>query len=165
MERGSVSVVMGETQTRCTYFLSHCLPFPCFNLTDISKQGDAHLPLCLGFQVAQNKFHTSIQDLKICILYMKLIFHSIYLLHPCPPRVPQDSFFSLLQPYLQYKEVSGLGVESQLLQQLTYATVTATLDPSHICSLHCSMWQCCILNPLSKAREQACVLKETTLGS
>ena len=33
-----------------------------------------------------------------------------------------------------------------------YATATATPDPSYICDLHCSLWQCEILNPLSKAR-------------
>ena len=34
-----------------------------------------------------------------------------------------------------------------------YATATATLGPSHICDLCCSLQQCQILNPLSKARD------------
>ena len=41
------------------------------------------------------------------------------------------------------------------------ATVTATLDPSHICNLHHSLWQLRILNPLSKARNQICIPTET----
>ena len=43
-------------------------------------------------------------------------------------------------------EVPRLGVESEL--QLLDAT--ATWDPSFICDLHHSSWQCQILNPLSK---------------
>ena len=36
----------------------------------------------------------------------------------------------------------------------TYATATAMPDPSHICNLNHSSWQCRILNPLRKARGQ-----------
>ena len=49
-------------------------------------------------------------------------------------------------------DISRLGVELDL-QLLTYVTATATLDLSHICNLHCSLQQCQILNPLSKARD------------
>ena len=35
-------------------------------------------------------------------------------------------------------------------------TATATLDPSCIPDLHCSLWQQWILNPLRKARDQTC---------
>ena len=35
---------------------------------------------------------------------------------------------------------------------LAYAKATATPDLSCICGLWCTLWQCCILNPLSKAR-------------
>ena len=35
-----------------------------------------------------------------------------------------------------------------------YATATAIPDLSHICDLHHSSWQCWILKPLSKARDQ-----------
>ena len=48
-------------------------------------------------------------------------------------------------------EVPRLGVESEL-QLLAYTTATAMQDPSHICDLHHSLWQCQILNALSKAR-------------
>ena len=41
-------------------------------------------------------------------------------------------------------------------------TATAAWDPSHILDLRCSLWQCQILNPLSKARDQTCVLMDTS---
>ena len=56
---------------------------------------------------------------------------------------------------------SGLGVKLEL--QLS-AYTTATADPSRICELCCRLRLCQILNPLSEARDQTCILKETTLG-
>ena len=44
----------------------------------------------------------------------------------------------------------------------TYATATATRDLSHVCNLHHSSWQCHILNPLSEAKHQTCMLMDTT---
>ena len=44
------------------------------------------------------------------------------------------------------------------------ATAT-TSDSSHTCDLHHSLRQCQILNPWSEARDQTCILTETTLGS
>ena len=68
-------------------------------------------------------------------------------------------------------EVPGLGVESEL-QLPAYTTSRATPDPSHICNLYCSLWQCQILNPLSqilnplsKARDQTLILTDTILAS
>ena len=37
-----------------------------------------------------------------------------------------------------------------------------TQDPSCICDLHNSWWPCCILNPLSEARDGTCVLMVTS---
>ena len=54
-------------------------------------------------------------------------------------------------------EVPRLGVELKL-QLLVYTTATATRDPSHVCNLQHSSQQHRILNPLSKARDRACVL-------
>ena len=68
----------------------------------------------------------------------------------------------LLEPHLQHMEVPRLQVKSEL-QLLAYAT--AKPDPSCVCNLHCSLQQCQILNPLSKARGQTCILKDTMLGS
>ena len=49
------------------------------------------------------------------------------------------------------------------LQLLTYATATATQDPNCICDLRHSLQQCWILNPLSKARNQTCILMNASL--
>ena len=46
-------------------------------------------------------------------------------------------------------EVPILGVKSEL-QLLAYATATAMQDPRCIYNLHCSSWQCQILNPLAR---------------
>ena len=56
-------------------------------------------------------------------------------------------------------EVPGLGIELEL-QLLAYTTATATQDLSHIFDLHHSSWQCWILNPLSQARDQTCILMD-----
>ena len=62
------------------------------------------------------------------------------------------SFFSaFLGPLLQHVEVLGCVVLE--LQLLAYTTATATSDPSLICDLYHSSWQCQILNPLSEARD------------
>ena len=67
--------------------------------------------------------------------------------------------FSFLGLHLKHM-VLGLGVESEA-QLLPYTTATATKDPSHICDLHHSSWQCQILNPLSEARDRTCILMGT----
>ena len=56
-----------------------------------------------------------------------------------------------------------LGVESEL-QLLACATARATQDPSFICTLHRSMQQCWILDPLSKARDRTFILTKTVSG-
>ena len=43
-----------------------------------------------------------------------------------------------------------------------YATATATPDPSCLCELLGSLLQCWILNPLSEARDQNCILTRTS---
>ena len=58
-------------------------------------------------------------------------------------------------------EVSRLGVQSEL-QLLAYATATATGDLSYVCDLHHSSLQCQVLNPLSGARDQTCILMNTS---
>uniref|UniRef100_A0A8D1MKD3 Uncharacterized protein n=1 Tax=Sus scrofa TaxID=9823 RepID=A0A8D1MKD3_PIG len=50
-------------------------------------------------------------------------------------------------------EVPRLGIKSEL-PLLAYTTATATPDPSQICDLHHSSWQCWILNPLSEVRDR-----------
>ena len=60
-----------------------------------------------------------------------------------------------------HMEVPRLGVKLEP-RMPAYATATAMQDPSHICSLHHSSWQCWILNPLSEARNQTSTLMETS---
>ena len=56
--------------------------------------------------------------------------------------------FCCLGLHQWHMEVPRLGVELEL-QPLAYATATAMQDPSHVCNLHHSSWQCQILNPLT----------------
>ena len=57
---------------------------------------------------------------------------------------------------------SWLGVELELqLPAYTTTTAAAIMGASHICDLHRSSWQRRILNPLSEARGQTCVLRDT----
>ena len=69
--------------------------------------------------------------------------------------------FVFLRRHPRHMDVSRLGVESEL-QMLAYITATARPDPSRICNLHHSSWQCQILNPLSKARDRTCILMNTS---
>ena len=61
--------------------------------------------------------------------------------------------FCFLGRPLQHMEVPRLGLESEL-QLLASATARAMPDPSQVCSLHHSSWQCWILNPLSEGRDR-----------
>ena len=54
-------------------------------------------------------------------------------------------------------EVPRLGGESEL-QLPAFTKIIATPDPSYVCDLHHSSWQCQILNPLSEARDRTCNL-------
>ena len=69
--------------------------------------------------------------------------------------------FWLLGLQVQHMEVPRLGVKSEL-QLPAYTTATATQDPSRICNLHHSSWQCWMLDPLSEARDQARILMDTS---
>ena len=63
--------------------------------------------------------------------------------------------------HLRHKEIPRLGVESEL-QLPDYSTATATQDLSCIWDLHHSSQQCRILNPLSEAGDQTCILMDTS---
>jgi len=58
-------------------------------------------------------------------------------------------------------EVPRLGVETEL-QLPAYATATAKRDLSYVCNLHHSSRQSQIPNPLSEARDQTCLLMDTS---
>ena len=60
--------------------------------------------------------------------------------------------FFFLEPQPRHIEVPRLGVELELYLP-AYTTATAMRDPSSVCDLHHSLWQCQVLNPLSEARD------------
>ena len=69
--------------------------------------------------------------------------------------------FVFLGLLLWHMEVPRLGVELEL-QLSAYTTATPTWDPSCICNLHHSSWQCRILNPLSEDRDWIPFLMDTS---
>ena len=80
------------------------------------------------------------------------------------PTVDWNSFnfnfnFCFLGPRPWHMEVPRLGLELEV-QLLAYTTATATWDLSHVCNLHCSSQQPQILNLLSGARDQTCILMD-----
>ena len=70
--------------------------------------------------------------------------------------------FVFLGPRLRHVEVPRLGVQLEL-QPLACATATSTQDLSHVCDLHHSLHQCCILYLWSKARYQSRILMDASL--
>ena len=63
-------------------------------------------------------------------------------------------FFAFLGPFSRHMEAPRLEIKLELEQQLlAYTTATATPDPSRICNLHHSLWQCQIFNPPNEARD------------
>ena len=70
-------------------------------------------------------------------------------------------YFVFLGLHLWHMEGPRLGVEAKLLL-LACATATAMPDPSRICDLYHSSLQGGILNPLSQARDQTCILMDTS---
>ena len=58
-------------------------------------------------------------------------------------------------------KVPRLGVKSEL-QLPDHAKTTTSHDPRCVCNLHHSSRQCQILNPLSEAKDQTCILMDTS---
>ena len=71
------------------------------------------------------------------------------------------SIWGLHLRHMKVPRLGILGVESEL-QLPTYTTATETQVPSHVWDLQNSSWQCWILNPLSKTRDQTCILVDTS---
>ena len=70
-------------------------------------------------------------------------------------------FFFSLGPHPWHVEVPRLGIKWEL-QLPAYTTATATRNLSHICELHCISRQHQIPKPLCKARNQICILMDTS---
>ena len=94
----------------------------------------------------------SLCDVLLCLLYPSLFFYFLFIFIFLHFRATPAAYGSCFQTRSQKLEQ----------QQLTYATVTAMQDLSRVCDLHHSLWQCQILNPLSKTRDQTCILMETS---
>ena len=93
------------------------------------------------------------------------------------PSEPNDDFFYFYYSFLNFYYflargvefmatpatcyVSRLGDESEL-QLPVYTTATAMGNPSRIWDLHHSSWQHQILNSLREARNQTCILMDTS---
>ena len=107
---------------------------------------------CLSTFILQLVFHSMKQLVSTHILthiYVVSTF-SLYFIY----------LFFFLGPHLGHMEVPRLGDESA--QQLpTYGTAAAMPDLSPICDLCYNLWQCQILNPLSKARGWARILMDS----
>ena len=67
----------------------------------------------------------------------------------------------ILGQHMKHMEIPRLGVKSEL-QLLVYVKAIAMPDLSCICDLHYSSLQRQILNPLSEARDQTCILMDTS---
>ena len=70
-------------------------------------------------------------------------------------------FVCFLGPHLWHMEISRIGVGLELQVQV-YTTAKVMQDPSLICDLQHSSRQHWILNTLSEARDQTCILMATT---
>ena len=62
---------------------------------------------------------------------------------------------------MRHTDVPRLGVKSEL-QLLVYTTAIAMTDLSQLRDLHHSLWQPWNLNALSEARDQICILVDTS---
>ena len=71
-------------------------------------------------------------------------------------------FLCILGPHVQHMEVPRLQGSKLSCSCRPYTTATATQDRSQVCDLHHSSWQRRILNPPSKARNQTCILRDTS---
>ena len=103
--------------------------------------------------------------LRLNFLYAFLIFYAlnfmIFIRQSVDHTIFYFIFLTFLGPYLRHVEVPRLVIELEL-QLLAYTTATATGDPSCICDLHHSSLQSQILNPLSGAMDQTCILLDTS---
>ena len=63
---------------------------------------------------------------------------------------------------LWHMDVPRRGIRSELQLPACTTTATAMPDPSCICDLHHSSWQCQIPYPLIEARDQTSILMDTS---
>ena len=121
-------------------------------------------PYCLinfSYSMLVNEVLNKVHILKLGQMPLQYLQVSKFSFHPpipCP--LAFFFFFCFLGPSLQHMKLPSLGVASEL-QLPAYTTATAIWDPSCVCDLHHSLWQCQILNPLSKARDGTRIFMDT----
>ena len=132
------------------------------------------LPVCLLFKCTKPLLgNCCLKDmLRKAILHrtLSLYITLVHLIYGLRVTIQQSTFwhffmffsflflcFVLLGLHLRHKEVPRLGVELEL-QLPAHTRATATWDPSRVCNLHHSSWQCQKINLLSEARDQTCNL-------
>ena len=103
-----------------------------------------------------------------CTLTINLYAHTNT--HISEPFVDMTLFLSFsLSFFFFYSQIFGiwdLGLGIKLGVQLqAFVIAMARADLSHIADLHHSLWQYWILNPLSKARDRTCILRDIMMGS
>ena len=115
----------------------------------------ANIPLCLSFE-----FHW-----KIGVTQTQLLSIPVPIFTVCSWMVHTFTTLSLSFCFLglhpRHREGPRLGVKLEL-QPPAYTTATAMQDPSHVCDLHHSSWQCRIPDPLSEPRDKSCILMDTS---
>ena len=72
------------------------------------------------------------------------------------------NFFFFLGLHLWHMDGGSQARDQIRASVASLITATAMPDPSHVFNLYHSLWQCQILNPLSKARDQTCILMDTS---
>ena len=109
----------------------------------------------------------------VYIIVRKVLVLSMFCTLQLPDQIyPTDCFwfslrskiffsFFFLGPHSQHVEGPRWGFKLEL-QLLGYTTATAMLDLSRVWDVHCSSLQCQILDPLSKVRDQTCILVDTS---
>ena len=85
-------------------------------------------------------------------IYTYLFLYANFILFIC---------FFFLGAHLCQVEVPSLAVKLKI-QSPAYTTATARRDLSRVCNRHHSSWQCWILNPLTEARGQTCILRDAS---
>ena len=124
----------------------------CWILNHLSQRGHWHLPWLWTPLIS---FHHSGYTSRIIIVMFKRNTNN-------KRNTKKNYFFFtffIFRAHLRHTEVPRLGVELEL-QLPAYTSATAKQDPSHICDLHHSSWQCGIPNLLSEAREWTHILMD-----
>ena len=118
--------------------------------------------LGFGWRLSSRDFLWPLKVINICIqIYMYVYIYEV----KAWIRIMTVFFFFVfchfLGLHLRHMEVPRIGVKLEL-QLPAYTIAIATQDPSRVCDLHHSSWQCRILNPLSETRNWTHILMDAS---